>query len=140
MTGFSYDGHVISGESHLLVVALHVGQLLLQTFKLQVEITSGEGQAFFESSETIDICLRIHPHGHLHIMPECSVFHINLFFQSLYNVPFINNYTPNSKIGFSGTYLLLKSSAAIWALSICRVTLWFSVYLLRICEMNPFTL
>lgn len=98
MTGFSYDGHVISGESHLLVVALHVGQLLLQTFKLQFEITSGEAQAFFESSETIDISLRIPPHGHLHIMPECSVFHINLFFQSLYNVPFINNYTQIQKL------------------------------------------
>lgn len=124
ITSFIHSGDHCTFCTDLLVVLFEEDQLLFETFYLHLQVWSGQSQLIQEFLQTGDICLHWLTHGQLILIPGVrktsdtlfrqyicifSGFCISLFFfcfkWDMYNLD---------------THLVLKSSAANFALSIDR--------------------
>lgn len=60
----------MGASSHLLVVLLQVGQLLIQALDLHLQVSFGQGQLIQDSAQAVDVSLDALAQGQLILIPE----------------------------------------------------------------------
>lgn len=56
--------------SHLLMVLLHIGQLLIQALNLHLQVSPGQGQLIQHPAQAIDVSFHTLAQGQLVLIPE----------------------------------------------------------------------